>query len=253
MVVVLGSCLSWLGWWKWCHGTHCRSSQHLLPLFTHHCRWGHHLPHKSIRHSLLSFKEEDIDHLVMNFVSHSGNRISAHHVMDFLTWQILRHKDPLIIQVRLLYYIVCEWTWTNWNGRLSVYTLRWENNLPNISTRCYSHPQSLGAKVKLCVKHLEVQLKLFHPAERWDFTGLFILFTLIFSLRVILWNIRAVPVGVCWRWSLLRQWTTWSLWFLINFVVICSCRVSHNFRMLKNLIKQGKASQLRGCRVSFMA
>lgn len=46
-----------------------------------------------------SFKEEEVDHINMNFVSFSGNRISAQLVLDFLTWQLMRHKDPLLLHV----------------------------------------------------------------------------------------------------------------------------------------------------------
>ena len=47
----------------------------------------------------LSLQEEEIDHINMNFVSFSGNRISAQLVLDFLTWQLMRHKDPLLLHV----------------------------------------------------------------------------------------------------------------------------------------------------------
>ena len=46
-----------------------------------------------------SFKEEEADHIAMNFVSFSGNKISAQLVLDFLTWQLMRHKDPLLLHV----------------------------------------------------------------------------------------------------------------------------------------------------------
>ena len=46
-----------------------------------------------------SLKEEEVDHITMNFVSFSGNKISAQLVLDFLTWQLMRHKDPLLLHV----------------------------------------------------------------------------------------------------------------------------------------------------------
>lgn len=54
-------------------------------------------------------KEEELDHLTMNFVSFGGNKISAQLVLGFLTWQIIRHKDPLLVQVRqsLILHLVC--------------------------------------------------------------------------------------------------------------------------------------------------
>ena len=46
-----------------------------------------------------SFKEEEVDHITMNFVSFSGNKISAQLVLDFFTWQLMRRKDPLLLHV----------------------------------------------------------------------------------------------------------------------------------------------------------
>ena len=47
----------------------------------------------------ISPQEEEIDLLNMNFVSFSGNKISAQLVLDFLTWQLMRQKDPLLLHV----------------------------------------------------------------------------------------------------------------------------------------------------------
>ena len=49
-------------------------------------------------------QEEDIDHLEMNFISYGGNRVSAQLVMGFLTWLMIRHKDPHLAQVSQLLY-----------------------------------------------------------------------------------------------------------------------------------------------------
>ena len=45
------------------------------------------------------FQEEDVEHMTMTFIAHTSNRVSRHLVMEFLTWLLLRHKDPCIMQV----------------------------------------------------------------------------------------------------------------------------------------------------------
>ena len=37
--------------------------------------------------------------MTMTFIAHTSNRVSRHLVMEFLTWLLLRHKDPCIMQV----------------------------------------------------------------------------------------------------------------------------------------------------------
>jgi len=41
----------------------------------------------------------------MNFIAHSSNRVSRHLVMEFLTWLLLRHREPRIVQVAASYYL----------------------------------------------------------------------------------------------------------------------------------------------------
>ena len=57
-------------------------------------------PHTSLSDSVIVFpKEEEIDHLTMNFVSYGGNQISASLVWGYLTWLYISNKDPLLVQV----------------------------------------------------------------------------------------------------------------------------------------------------------
>ena len=51
-------------------------------------------------------QEEDVEQLAMNFTAHSNNRVSKTSVMDYLTWLLLRHKEPMVLQVYNFVHVV---------------------------------------------------------------------------------------------------------------------------------------------------
>ena len=44
-------------------------------------------------------QDEDVEQLNLRYVAHTGNRLSAHLVLDFLQIILLSHKDPLVLMV----------------------------------------------------------------------------------------------------------------------------------------------------------
>lgn len=46
-----------------------------------------------------------MEQLTMNFIAHSGNRVSRHLVVEFLSQLLLRHREPRVLQVRQMTYL----------------------------------------------------------------------------------------------------------------------------------------------------
>ena len=82
------------------------------------------IPHLVHTHTHTLTQEEDVEHMTMNFIAHSSNRVSRHLVMEFLTWLLLRHREPRIVQVGYYLYM------PPYHGRhmgKEISELQWEN------------------------------------------------------------------------------------------------------------------------------